>query len=142
MNAEIKIAEPKDVDEVTADNKCIKCVQSICCNSINQKIPTPKTREDFDHLIWQVSHENISIFKDSDGWFLHVYANCSHLLPNGICSIYENRPWVCREYTNDFCEYDVSIKDASELWFATHKKLEEYCRKKFKDWEERFEIYE
>ena len=118
MNAkdQIELVDATQSSNVTIDNKCGKCTKSICCNSINQKIPTPKSKEDFDHLLWQVSHENINVFKDADGWFLHIFTNCSHLLPGGVCSIYENRPWVCREYTNDFCEFDESIKDASELW--------------------------
>ena len=143
MNAkdQIELVDATEPSNVTIDNKCGKCTKSICCNSINQKIPTPKSKEDFDHLLWQVSHENINVFKDADGWFLHIFTNCSHLLPGGVCSIYENRPWVCREYTNDFCEFDESIKDASELWFSSHKKLEKYCRKRFKKWKKRFEIY-
>ena len=140
MNAKDSI-KLVDASEVKIDKKCSKCTQSICCVSINQKIPTPKTREDFDHLLWQVSHENINIFKDADGWYLLINTRCSHLLPGGVCSIYEKRPWVCREYTNDFCEYDESIEDASELFFTTHKQLEKYCRKRFKKWKKRFKIW-
>ncbi len=128
--------------DVKVEGKCAKCKKSICCNSINQKIPTPKSKEDFDHLLWQVSHENINIFKDADGWFLHIYTPCSHLLPNGACGIYDSRPWVCREYDNDYCEYDESIAEASEYFFSTHKQLEKYCRKRFKKWDRRFELYE
>ena len=117
MNAKdkIKLADAQQVGKVKLDKKCRKCTQSICCVSINQKIPTPKSKEDFDHLLWQVSHDDISVFKDADGWFLYINTRCSHLLDGGVCSIYDNRPWVCREYTNDFCEFDESIKDASEL---------------------------
>ena len=121
MNAkeEIKLVDAVEISNADFDKKCRKCKESICCNSINQKIPTPKSKEDFDHLLWQVSHENINIFKDVDGWFLHVDTNCSHLLPGGVCSIYETRPWVCRDYTNDYCEYDVRIRDGVELWFSS-----------------------
>jgi hypothetical protein len=49
---------------------------------------------------------------------------------------------VCREYDNDFCEFDESIADASELFFATPKKLEKYCRNRFKKWDKRFELFE
>ena len=125
MNAkeEIKLVDAVEISNADFDKKCRKCKESICCNSINQKIPTPKSKEDFDHLLWQVSHENINIFKDVDGWFLHVDTNCSHLLPGGVCSIYETRPWVCRDYTNDYCEYDVRIRDGVELWISSHKQL-------------------
>ena len=142
MNTRIKLSERDSIKEVNIDKKCVQCTKSICCNSINQKIPSPKTREDFDHLLWQVSHENINVFKDADGWFLYIRSNCNHLLAGGICSIYESRPWVCREYSNEFCEYDTSIKETSELWFASHNDLEKYCRKRFSKWEHRFEIYE
>jgi uncharacterized protein len=144
MNAKdsIKIQDVTSVGEIAIDKKCSKCKKSICCNSINQKIPTPKSKEDFDHLIWQVAHENINIFKDADGWFLHIQSRCMHLGPNGACGIYDTRPWVCREYDNDFCEFDESIEQASELFFASPKKLEKYCRKRFKKWDRRFELYE
>lgn len=144
MNAKdsIKLVDADNAGEIKIDEKCGKCTKSICCNSINQKIPTPKTKEDFDHLLWQVSHENINIFKDADGWFLHIYARCNHLLPGGVCGIYETRPWVCREYDNDFCEFDESIPEASEKFFSTYEQLEKYCRKRFKKWPRRFELYE
>ena len=91
MNArdKIELLETKKAGEIKIDKKCRKCEKSICCVSINQKIPTPKSKEDFDYLLWQVSHENINIFKDADGWFLHIDTRCSHLLDGGICSIYE-----------------------------------------------------
>ncbi len=144
MNAkeEIKLVDAVEISNADFDKKCRKCKESICCNSINQKIPTPKSKEDFDHLLWQVAHENINIFKDVECWVLHVDTNCSHLLPGGVCSIYEPRPWVCRDYTNDYCEYDVRIRDGVELWFSSHKQLEKYCRKRFKKWDQRFELYE
>ncbi|MFT4671190.1 MAG: Fe-S-cluster containining protein [Pseudohongiellaceae bacterium] len=144
MNAKnaIKIQDVSNAGKVDIDKKCTNCKKSICCNSINQKIPAPKSKEDFDHLIWQVSHENINIFKDADGWFLHINSTCMHLGAHGECGIYETRPWVCREYDNDFCEFDESIADASELFFATPKKLEKYCRNRFKKWDKRFELFE
>lgn len=150
MNAEDKI-ELQDVTEAGAldvirdvgmDEKCGKCTKSICCNSINQKVPTPKTVEDFDHLLWQVAHENVNLFRDADGWFLHINTRCSHLLPGGICGIYEKRPWVCREYSNEDCEYDEPIEEASEKYFYTYEQLNKYCKKRFKRWEKRFKDYE
>ena len=141
MSGEDKIAL-QEVGAVPMDDKCGKCTQSLCCNSINQKIPTPKTVEDFDHLLWQIAHENINVFKDSDGWFLHINSRCHHLLPNGFCNIYEERPWVCREYTNDFCEYDESIEEGSQKYFSTYEQLDEYCQKRFKRWKRRFDDYD
>ena len=143
MNAKdaIKLQDVTAAGAIKIDKKCNKCTQKICCNSINQKIPTPKTREDFDNLLWQVSHENINIFKDADGWFLHIGTRCTHLAPDGACNIYDQRPWVCRDYKNDFCEFDESIAEASQLFFSTYEQLEKYCRKRFKKWKRRFELF-
>ena len=94
--------------------------------------------KDFDLLLWQISHKNIHIFKDEEGWFLLVLNECTHLLDDGRCGIYEVRPLICRDHTNDYCEYDVSIKDGSELYFSGYDDLNKYCRKRFKSWDKRF----
>ena len=143
MNAKnsIKLKDVSEAGAIKIDKKCSNCKKSICCVSINQKIKAPRSREDFDHLLWQVSHENINIFKDADGWFLHIATRCSHLGESGICNIYDQRPWVCRDYTNDFCEFDESIEEASEHFFSTYEQLDTYCRKRFKNWDKRFETH-
>ena len=138
----IRLADLSSFGTAKIDNKCAKCSRSICCNSINQKIPTPKSKEDFDHLLWQISHDNINVFKDCDGWFLHIQTNCQHLQAGGMCGIYENRPWICREYNNDYCEFDESIADASEHFFSNADELNNYCRKRFKKWDKRFDLYQ
>ncbi|MBL4819398.1 MAG: YkgJ family cysteine cluster protein [Gammaproteobacteria bacterium] len=134
----IKTIDITKAEKIKVDKKCSRCKKSICCNSINQKVDTPRTIYDFDHLLWQVSHENINIFKDTDGWFLHVHSRCQHLLSGGVCGIYDERPMVCREYDNDFCEFDESIEEASEYFFSTYKQFEKHCRKRFKKWDNRF----
>ena len=45
------MVDVSDAGNVEIDKKCSKCKKSICCNSINQPIPKPKTLEDFDHLL-------------------------------------------------------------------------------------------
>jgi Fe-S-cluster containining protein len=123
---------------VTAENKCSLCVQSICCTYITHQISTPRSMEDFDYLIWQVSHDNVALFKDEDGWFLSVAGRCSHLLPGGNCGIYDNRPQICREHSNDCCEYDGAAEEDFQLYFNSFETLEVFCRKKFKNWDKRF----
>ena len=111
------------------DNKCERCTRSICCNSINQQVPTPRSKSDFDHLLWQVAHEGINLFE----------TRCAHLQTDGFCGIYDKRPAVCRDYSNDFCELDESIPEGSEIFFSTYEQLEQYCRKRFKHWDRRFD---
>jgi Fe-S-cluster containining protein len=126
------------IGEITPENKCDHCVQSICCTYITHQIDTPRSMEDFDYLIWQVSHDNVALFKDEDGWFLSVSGRCSHLLPNGMCGIYDSRPQICRVHSNDCCEFDGPAEDDFELYFNNFESLNKYCKKKFKKWDKRF----
>lgn len=119
-------------------NKCDGCHQSFCCRYATQHVDTPRSMRDFDHLLWQVSHRNINLFKDSEGWFLLIMADCEHLQKDGRCGIYTTRPLVCREHTNDTCELDESIESGSELFFRNHEQFDTYCRTRFKSWDKRF----
>jgi len=123
---------------ITPENKCSFCAGSKCCTYITQPLDTPRAIRDFDHLLWQVSHENVAVYKDEDGWYLLVSSPCSHLLPEGGCGIYSERPIICREHSNDYCEYDSPAEEGFEHYFDSYKALRKYCRKRFKRWDKRF----
>lgn len=133
MNATIPIRPAK----MTAETKCGFCTNSKCCTYITQPIETPRAKQDFDYLLWQISHQNVQIYKDSDGWFLLVNNPCNHLQSGGRCGIYETRPQICREYTNDFCEYDEPAENGFDLFFESYDDLLRYCRTRFKTWDQR-----
>jgi len=120
--------------EMTAENKCSFCRGSICCTYMTEQLVTPRSKHDFDHILWQVSHRDIQLYKDEDGWFLLINNPCTHLLPGGGCGIYETRPQVCREYSNDYCEYDEPAEKNFELFFPDYASLLTYCKKRFKSW--------
>lgn len=122
------------VIQLRTDNKCSFCGPSKCCQYITQKISAPRSRQDFDHLLWQVSHEKIEIFKDSDGWHLLFDTTCTHLQLDGGCGIYENRPSVCRNYSVNNCEFDGTANESWELFFSDHSSLLGYCKKRFRRW--------
>ena len=124
--------------KITLENKCSFCTQSICCTYITHQIDTPRSMKDFDLLLWQISHKNLQFFKDEDGWFLVVNTPCNHLLPNGHCGIYDKRPRICREHSNECCEFDGPAEDDFELFFDSYQSLDDYCRKRFKKWDKRF----
>ena len=119
---------------ITPENKCSFCTGSICCTYITQEIDTPKTKRDYSNLLWQVSHDHVSIFKDEGVWSLLIDGNCTHLLPGGGCGIYDSRPHACREHTNDYCEFDTPSEEGFELYFPTYDALLKHCKKKFKNW--------
>jgi Fe-S-cluster containining protein len=121
--------------KVTTENKCSFCTGSICCTYITQHIDTPRSKEDFRQLLWQVSHANVKIYKDDDGWTLLVDGKCQHLQLNGDCGIYEVRPDICREHSNDYCEFDAPSEDGFDLYFENYYDLLKYCKKRFKSWD-------
>jgi len=119
-----------------SDNKCSRCHGSRCCTYITEALgAAPRSKRDFEHLLWQVSHQGISIYKDSDGWYLLIDAPCSHLQSGGGCAIYDQRPQICRDYDNDWCEYDQPAEDGFELLFRNYDELLSYCKKRFKTWD-------
>ena len=101
---------------------------------INVGSPTHCSKYDFEILLWQVSHDSVGAYKDSDGWFIIIESKCSHLLFDGRCGIYEDRPTICRTHSNDYCEYDAPAEDGFDLYFPDYESLLIHCKKKFKRW--------
>lgn len=124
--------------DLTPETKCGFCPGSKCCTYITQRIDAPRAMEDFDFLLWQISHREVEIYKDCDGWFLLFNTTCVHLQADGRCGIYDKRPQICRDYSNDFCEFDEPAEKSFDLYFRTYEELLRYCRKRFKNWNKRF----
>jgi len=123
--------------EITPENKCSFCEGAKCCTYFTHQLDTPRAMDDFDQLLWQISHRDVRVYKDEDGWFLLVETPCLHLQDDGRCGIYQTRPQVCREHSNDYCEYDASAEEGFELYFDNYESLLKYCRKRFKGWDKR-----
>jgi len=117
-------------------SKCARCKASSCCTYITQAIQKPRDQHDFQNLLWQVAHENVSIFKDDSGWFLQIDGRCEHLQADGLCGIYATRPLACREHSDENCEFEQDTADMFDLYFTDYDSLLEYCKKKFKHWGE------
>ena len=115
-------------------NKCDLCTNSKCCTYVTQQIDRPRSKYDFEILLWQVSHDGVGAYRDDDGWFMMFEKRCQHLLGDGRCNIYNDRPTICRSHSNDYCEYDAPAEDGFELYFPDYDSLLQYCRKKFKRW--------
>lgn len=119
-------------------HKCTHCSNSKCCTYITQQVETPRAMHDFDVLLWQLSHRSVQLYKDEDGWFLLINTPCLHLQADGGCGIYEVRPQICRDHSNDYCEYDSPAEEGFEQFFDGYESLLAYCRKRFKSWDRRF----
>jgi len=120
--------------EITPENKCNLCTKSTCCTYVTQQLDTPRSKADFELLLWQVSHAGVEVYKDEDGWFLLFQARCDHLLGDGSCGIYEQRPQICRDHSNEYCEFDAPADDGFDLYFDSYEALLHYCKKRFKRW--------
>ena len=121
--------------KITSENKCSFCTGTKCCSYITEQLETPRSKYDFEHMLWQISHENVNIYKDEDGWYIMFRTRCTHLLPDGRCGIYDIRPEICRAYENDYCEYDEPAEKGFELFFDSYDSFRAYCKKRFKKWE-------
>ena len=120
--------------ELDSTEKCDLCTNSTCCTYVTQQLDTPRSKYDFEILLWQVSHKGVSAYKDEDGWFVMYDAPCTHLEMDGRCGIYDDRPTICRTHKNDYCEYDAPAEDGFELYFPDYSTLLTYCKKRFKKW--------
>ncbi len=123
---------PLPVTTMTPETKCSYCVGSKCCSYITQKVDAPRSHDDFDHLLWQVSHRGVSVYKDSDGWYLLFETRCEHLLADNRCGIYDTRPQVCRDYSNDYCEFDEPAERHFKLLFTDYESLLRYREQRFR----------
>jgi uncharacterized protein len=79
---------------------CRLC-QGHCCRYFALQIDTPTDPEDFDHVRWYLAHRQVAVFVEGDDWFLQVDNACRYLQPDHSCSIYAQRPQICRTYGAD-----------------------------------------
>jgi len=75
-----------------------------CCKYVAIETEDPTTSKDFDTTRWMLSHENLSIFIDGDGWHLLIPGRCRDLDENDRCKIYDYRPKICRTHKAGECE--------------------------------------
>lgn len=123
---------------IPVENKCSRCIDSVCCTYTTEALGVMRAMSDFEHLLWQVSHQHVEAYKDQDGWFLLIRGSCEHLQADGACGIYATRPQVCRDYDNDWCEFDSPAESHFEFHFRNHAELLAYCRKRFRSWDRRY----
>jgi len=117
------------------DDKCGRCSDSRCCSYTTEPLGVaPRSKADFEQLLWQVSHQGVELYKDEDGWFLLFQGRCEHLQPDGGCGIYEVRPQICRDYSNGWCELDAPAEAGFEVCFSNYQELLAYCKRRFKRW--------
>ena len=103
---------------------CTYCTAR-CCRYFAVPIDTPTTWKDFDNIRWYIMHGVTSVFVDKRVWYLIVNGVCKHLQPDNRCGAYETRPYICREYSTDNCEYDNNF--LYDKYFESPEQVQEYA---------------
>jgi Fe-S-cluster containining protein len=113
----------------TIDDKCSRCLPAKCCLYFSLEIDRPRSKRDYDDLLWFLAHDDVSIYIWKKDWYLMVHNRCKFLdVKTNLCSAYEYRPRMCREHTTDDCEFD-SDYDFDEH-FKSYEDLKRWMKKK------------
>lgn len=107
------------------DNVCQYC-NARCCRYFALPIDKPETYKEFDFVRWYLLHEKTSVFIDDGTWYLLVDNKCKNLGDDNRCLIYEQRPQICREYSNEKCEFENDT--LYEYYFDHPDQIEEYAQ--------------
>jgi Fe-S-cluster containining protein len=68
-------------------------------------------------ILWHLYHRDVSVYRDGDDeWMVQFEARCRHLNTDNTCAIYEQRPHICRSYSEESCE--VNSPDEGVTFYA------------------------
>lgn len=110
------------------DDQCSKC-DAKCCRYFCLEIDTPETFEDFENIRWYLCHQGVTVHVDEGDWYLAVESPCRKLGRDGLCTIYEDRPKLCRSYSQENCDYTAGDYGYDE-YFTEPEQILAYARKK------------
>jgi Fe-S-cluster containining protein len=99
---------------------CTAC--GLCCTYVAVEVDGPATVKQATLLLWYVYHENISLYVNADEWMVQFDTSCIHLQPDYRCGIYETRPHICREFSNQDCE--VNTGDDGHTFYTADEFME------------------
>lgn len=85
---------------------CLSC--ALCCTYIAVGIDGPRNAKAATEILWHLYHHDVSVYCDGDDeWMVQFETRCQNLLPDNRCAIYETRPHICREYSEESCEINA-----------------------------------
>lgn len=129
-----KLSSESD-EHTVRDRDCSAC-KAACCSHIAIAIDRPKSKQEYGHVRWYLSHENVTVYIDhNDIWNVEFNTPCRHLDPAGLCGIYETRPIICREYPADdqYCVYETT-QPPYAIRFCSEKEFEDWLDGKGLNW--------
>ena len=94
-----------------------------CCRYIALEIDDPTSFTDHDNIYWYLAHRDVSVYVDFEGdWFVEFVTVCENLSEEITCSVYEDRPKMCSDFSWDECERTTG----EPAWKYRFEKPEEY----------------
>ena len=107
---------------------CLTC--GLCCKYIAIAIDGPKNAKAATEILWHLYHDGISVYRDGDKeWMVQFESRCRHLLDDNKCAIYDKRPHICREYSEESCEVN---SEGEGLTFYAPDEFLSFLQKKHK----------
>lgn len=107
---------------------CEHC-PAACCRYLAIPLDKPTLGRDYDDIRWYLFHEGISVFVEDGDWYIQIQTKCKKLGADNLCTIYETRPQICREYKFGECDYSPTAYSYDHL-FTHAKQIEEYYENK------------
>lgn len=94
---------------------CLTC--ALCCTYVAVEISEPSSIKSATEILWHLYHERVSVYRDAnDDWLVQFETRCRHLKDDNKCAIYETRPHICREYSEESCE--VNAEDEGQTFYT------------------------
>jgi uncharacterized protein len=99
---------------IALDRPLVQCVDcGRCCTYVGVGINPPTSARHATDVLWYLYHEGVYVYVDGEGeWSVHFGARCRHLGPDLRCSIYAERPHICRTFDNRTCEVNDPVHDS------------------------------
>jgi len=94
-----------------------------CCTYVAAEIDAPESTKDHEQIMKYLFHEQVRVFVETDDdddeetWFIEFKARCQALTDDLLCSTYQTRPNVCREYSPKTCPQNNPEDEAEEYQF-------------------------
>ncbi len=97
------------------DHPCFECTK--CCTYVAIEIDEPTTMKEYDYIVWYLYHQGLSVFVDfDDAWFVKFETRCRNLTDAGLCSVYDHRPAICKEFDWRDCENTLPPEEKADKW--------------------------
>jgi Fe-S-cluster containining protein len=108
------------------DSQCSRCGAK-CCTYFCFQLDTPESYEEFENIRWFLCHQGVTVHIDQGDWYIAIANRCLKLDDDGRCTIYEDRPVICRSYSTDGCDFTGGDYDYDQL-FTSPEQIDDYAR--------------